>query len=375
MLNAKFSYVASYWQREQTYLKAKQGKIAQHNRDMLRRLLPLYMALLILWRAVGCGTVLQDRILDGAILVHAVFWAVLALNRAFWQNGRGLAAVLGLFAVELFVAISLLDTIGDPSQPALLFALALVLVPQVFALAPPQAGLALALGSAGFLALSFIWKSPALFRRDTLGTLAAVALAVVCYFSSNDARLVGYEEENRLHYLCIHDPLTGLFNVSAFEQAYHKYFHDQPHLFAILDMDHFKQINDSEGHGMGDSVLMVFSAAVAEQLKAQFSQSLVGRFGGDEFLIAASGFADLSDVAERLEAVQAAVCQRMQTSFSRPITFSMGVVLCPQHISFREVFGRADREMYRAKENRRDAGRDADDGQGNVHIEFACAAR
>ncbi len=84
---------------------------------------------------------------------------------------------------------------------------------------------------------------------------------------------------------------------------------------------------------------------------------------------------DVAGGSTRLEAVQAAVCQRMQTSFSRPITFSMGVVLCPQHISFREVFGRADREMYRAKENRRDAGRDADDGQGNVHIEFACAAR
>jgi diguanylate cyclase (GGDEF)-like protein len=366
-----FAAAASYWQREQTYLQAKQAEIAQHNRVMLRRMLPFYMALLILWRAIGNGTLLQNHILDIAILVHAIFWAVMAAFPAFWHSGRRLSAVLALFGAELLVTLSLLDTVGNASQPALLFVLVLVLMPQIYLLPPRQIGLAVALSAGGFLALSGFFKSAALFRRDVLSTLAALTLAAVCYFSSNDSRLVSYEEEKRLHYLCIHDPLTGVFNVSAFEQAYHARFHNQPHLFAILDMDHFKQINDSKGHGMGDSVLMVFSAAVAEQLKAQFPQSLVGRFGGDEFLIAASGYTDLADVTNRLEAMQAAVCQRMQNSFSSPITFSMGVVLCQEHISFREVFGRADREMYRAKESGRACGRDDDRVPGEMRVAFA----
>jgi diguanylate cyclase (GGDEF)-like protein len=338
--------------RADAFFGAKSDELNRRNQQLLQWMLPLYVAVLVFWLAALRDNTVCAVILCAALAVHLALSGVLF----WWMRGyrrlkaRVLYAGVLLFGIEILAAAALLDLWGTPHNTTMLYPLALVLMSQVYTLPPHREALILFGGAAGYIVLDAVCRAPALFMRDLLAVLGALMLGVVSYITLTYHKVIAYEEQKRLHYLCIHDPLTGVFNVSAFEQAYRTRFGGVPHLFAILDMDNFKEINDSAGHGMGDSVLMVFSAVVGEQLRANFPTSLEGRFGGDEFLIAAAGYDGLVDVTERLEKMQDAICRRMEKSFSRTITFSMGVVLCCGNDSFREVFGRSDREMYRAKE-------------------------
>ncbi len=94
------------------------------------------------------------------------------------------------------------------------------------------------------------------------------------------------QARSELEWAAHHDALTGLANRPAFERRLRKEFASQPHslppILMLIDLDHFKQINDSAGHPAGDTVL----CAVATTLLARMrSRDLVVRLGGDEFAI------------------------------------------------------------------------------------------
>jgi diguanylate cyclase (GGDEF)-like protein len=117
-----------------------------------------------------------------------------------------------------------------------------------------------------------------------------------------------------------------------------------------LDLDHFKQINDTYGHGSGDEVL----AAVGSTLKTACRDSdFVGRAGGEEFLIL---LPDTGLEAGRLvaENVRAAVAAITVASVARPITTSIGVAVLPDHAGdATSLLRHADRALYTAKKNGR----------------------
>ncbi|MDP1697664.1 MAG: GGDEF domain-containing protein [Xanthomonadaceae bacterium] len=106
------------------------------------------------------------------------------------------------------------------------------------------------------------------------------------------------------------DPLTGLFNRRPFEQMGEKLIADaarkrRPLALLIIDVDHFKQFNDSYGHAVGDAVLQRLADVLQAQLR---SADLIGRMGGEEFaaLLPDTGLEPARQVAERLrEAVDA----------------------------------------------------------------------
>ncbi len=117
-----------------------------------------------------------------------------------------------------------------------------------------------------------------------------------------------------------------------------------------LDLDHFKQINDTYGHGSGDEVL----AAVGSTLKSSCRESdFVGRAGGEEFLIL---LPDTDLVAGRLvaENIRAAVAAITVGSVARPITASIGIAVLPDHAGdATSLLRHADRALYSAKKNGR----------------------
>jgi diguanylate cyclase (GGDEF)-like protein len=117
-----------------------------------------------------------------------------------------------------------------------------------------------------------------------------------------------------------------------------------------LDLDHFKQINDTYGHGSGDEVL----AAVGSTLKSSCRESdFVGRAGGEEFLILLPE-TDLAAGRLVAENIRAAIAAITIASIARPITASIGIAVLPDHAGdAASLLRHADRALYSAKKNGR----------------------
>jgi diguanylate cyclase (GGDEF)-like protein len=170
---------------------------------------------------------------------------------------------------------------------------------------------------------------------------------------------------NRLERVQLHraladsDPLTGVANRRRSEELMGQLLHlavRQKRAFslALLDLDHFKRINDRFGHGMGDEVLR----RVARLLERSFrAEDVVARWGGEEFVVGLFG-ADKEDGAQRLTLV---LDQLRDEPFELPgaeplrVTFSAGVAQYPvDGGDLQALYRSADATLYQAKEAGRD---------------------
>jgi diguanylate cyclase (GGDEF)-like protein len=116
---------------------------------------------------------------------------------------------------------------------------------------------------------------------------------------------------------------------------------------AMIDLDHFKRINDTHGHAAGDAVLRAFAAAVHDTMRAT---DVFGRYGGEEFMLVLVGTpADAArDAVERIRAVVAGLDWRAIVG-DTPVTLSAGVAACRKGEVVEELLQRADRALYEAK--------------------------
>ena len=166
------------------------------------------------------------------------------------------------------------------------------------------------------------------------------------------------EAYEKLYELAITDPLTGLHNRRHFfelarleiasTQRYQK-----PLSVMMLDLDHFKLVNDTYGHLVGDQVLQAFAQRTLFCVR---EVDVVGRYGGEEFalLLPDTDLTGALELAERLREVIGASPVTAQDA-SIPITVSVGVAEFPldREISCDQLFDHADQAMYAAKEGGR----------------------
>jgi diguanylate cyclase (GGDEF)-like protein len=163
--------------------------------------------------------------------------------------------------------------------------------------------------------------------------------------------------EVELRILATTDPLTGVYNRRRLlELGEYECLRENRNRRGLsllaLDIDHFKRVNDTHGHGVGDETLVRFVQACSACLRAM---DTLGRSGGEEFavLLPETTLAEACAVAERMRAAVAeCVMAGPQDSFR--ITVSIGVAQLRPGESFDDLTVRADLQLYGAK----DAGRD-----------------
>lgn len=164
------------------------------------------------------------------------------------------------------------------------------------------------------------------------------------------------EQEARIRYLAYYDPLTGLANRSLLkDRAQHDLAqckrHQTPLSLLFIDLDHFKQINDSLGHQVGDQLLKQVGERLGQQVR---EQDTVARMGGDEFVTV---------LPETNDEGAALVARNFLERLSQPyqvgpheltVTPSIGIALYPNDgTDFDTLYRCADTAMYRAKQNGR----------------------
>jgi diguanylate cyclase (GGDEF)-like protein len=165
-------------------------------------------------------------------------------------------------------------------------------------------------------------------------------------------RLVLLVEESQR--LATTDGLTGLINRRAFVQELKREIDrasrtGSPTSLLLLDLDHFKTINDTHGHGAGDAVLVAVAKTLQKESRAY---DLVGRWGGEEFIVAlpSTGEDRALIVAERLREAIAKLKVTSHDGTAVTLSASIGAAqLAPNAESLDQLVDRADRAMYRAK--------------------------
>jgi diguanylate cyclase (GGDEF)-like protein len=153
------------------------------------------------------------------------------------------------------------------------------------------------------------------------------------------------------------DPLTGVANRRSFLQdaaliAKRHIGNPRPTAVLLIDLDHFKSINDRFGHAVGDSVLAIFAEAARKSMRGS---DLIGRMGGEEFaaILVETSRDKASEVAERIRASFAHLAQEVD-GHRVEATVSIGLVHCLERtLDIAELLTRADHALYYAKERGR----------------------
>ena len=144
-------------------------------------------------------------------------------------------------------------------------------------------------------------------------------------------------EEEELQHLATHDPLTGAGNLRHLTEVFDG-FREEQGVLALLDLDHFKKINDERGHAAGDAALITFANLVRKELR---DADLFFRIGGDEFAIVFPR-RDLTNATAILGAIYTRLARTT-------IGASCGVSAFNANDSLETAKSRADAALYEAK--------------------------
>ena len=163
---------------------------------------------------------------------------------------------------------------------------------------------------------------------------------------------------DELQFQATHDVLTGVWNRGAVLDFLHRECAraartQSPTAILMLDLDHFKKINDTHGHLAGDEVLRAVAARISQQVR---SYDAVGRYGGEEFLIVLPG-CDRTEIERSADRIRFAIGNEpiVTATAELSVTASIGAaLLAPDGFaSENQVLQEVDRALYQAKNNGR----------------------
>lgn len=160
------------------------------------------------------------------------------------------------------------------------------------------------------------------------------------------------QRSKALQSLMVRDSLTGLLNHSNIKEKLYLEVarsdrQNVPLSFAMIDIDHFKSINDTYGHLAGDRVIKNLARLLRQRLR---QTDILGRYGGEEFAIILIG-TDGATAFKVIESIRQDFCQTPQQLGSDEITvtFSCGIASFPDYIDASHLNDAADQSLYRAK--------------------------
>lgn len=163
-------------------------------------------------------------------------------------------------------------------------------------------------------------------------------------------------ENRRLQLMLIKDELTGAYNrryikhqIQAMEAEYSQF--STPFALLFIDIDHFKQVNDSYGHRVGDDVLKTVSATIQHAIR---QDDILGRWGGEEFIVLLKHVQPehIFLIAEKIRVLVEKTLTKATNEGVR-VTISIGGTSYQDGYSIDQLIERADQAMYQAKQQGR----------------------
>jgi diguanylate cyclase (GGDEF)-like protein len=200
----------------------------------------------------------------------------------------------------------------------------------------------------------FHLQKPATERPDQMKVISQFVTTVA---EAMALALANLKLRETLRNQAIRDALTGLFNRRYLEETMERELSRNKRQgtalgVIMLDLDHFKEYNDTYGHNSGDELLVALGQLIQDQVRRE---DIACRYGGEEFLLVMPG-ASTEVTLQRAQELNQAVKQLHTSSSSlKPITISAGVAIYPNNgANAKDVIRAADAALYRAKAEGRD---------------------
>ena len=199
------------------------------------------------------------------------------------------------------------------------------------------------------------WKSELIYLPThlTIPTVIMIMVAVTILnrLSEIDSKR-SYMDRERLQYIMEHDPLTGAYNRTSLKR---EYFLNK--FFFMIDIDHFKKLNDNFSHEMGDKCLKKFAEIVRNNIR---KEDRLIRYGGEEFIILFNGESTKEEAHQKADDLRKAVEEETSRikdfadpNFVAPFTISVGVNHMNPNYTLEDNIKVADKYLYEAKEKGR----------------------
>lgn len=199
------------------------------------------------------------------------------------------------------------------------------------------------------------WKSELIYLPThlTIPTVIMVMVAVTILNRLSEIDSIrSYKDREALQYLTEHDPLTGAYNRTSLKR---EYFLDK--FFFMIDIDHFKKLNDNFSHEMGDKCLKKFAEIVRNNIR---KEDRLIRYGGEEFIILFNGGSTKEEMHQKADDLRKAVEEETSKikdfadpNFVAPFTISVGVNHMNPNYTLEDNIKVADKYLYEAKEKGR----------------------
>lgn len=264
---------------------------------------------------------------------------------------RGVQIACGLFYIAAIGCVMVISIFAYPNEPCALVSLSIMFIPSLFIFPPRLLTAYLLAGEAAFALLTFWYKGAPYAAFDISTSFVALVLAFILFFQTFQLRLRDYHARARYQRLSTLDALTGILNKNACEECCRNYLSTRmPNngcAMFLIDLDDFKNVNDTLGHRAGDELLEAVGSALVNCFR---SNDIVGRVGGDEFLVLLKNLSQTDYLPFNAKRIQKAIELASQSHLKLRVTCSIGVaVSSTTPATFDDLFLRADAAMYEAK--------------------------
>lgn len=313
-------------------------------------LITFVVLILLLILSLFLGTAEQNRIAYAATLV--VVLTLFVLSRTLARKHPAVALPLCyLFITIIFGFAIVLGTINQPDMPATTFCVFLFAVPLLFPDKPYRMSLFLIAITVVFCLISLQMKRVDIAYLDITNTVSFLVLGIGANAYMMRMRMRDLVQQRFIEKERDTDNLTQLMTKAAAQRETQKYIDstDKRAALLVIDIDDFKTVNDTYGHAYGDAVIRLMGECIRQAFR---DSDILGRFGGDEFVLFLPYMEKEETVVQRVDHLAALMNERIEVPESaRCIYGSIGIAFYPDSgTTYDELFRHADEALYRSKQ-------------------------
>ena len=355
-MNTLKAYIITDMERKQQYFAAARQEITRQNLHLLQ-----LASLSTVWFLV-LFFLLTPLIIPEWAMTPQHFWflpsaLILYFVSLLYQKfGRLNFTIVTLLCIlfELIVAvfIILIDVFTAKEAPGSFFPPLCVALPAMFILQLRLSYLMIFLFESLFITLTVLYKTPFIAQYDIFASIVVIAFSFVIAHTILHLRAKDFDLRLKYQQLSQRDSLSNILNKKAFEETSRAYlenpaFSSQSCALLIFDIDNFKTINDSLGHYAGDQLLTTIGNLLPKLFR---TTDIVGRFGGDEFVVLLKGTIPPDSLDKKCDLLHQKISNIGLEDLETEVTCSIGVAISQNNeTTYENLFRTADQALYLAK--------------------------